>query len=132
MSIPIVKPEDCPEPYWHKTHHYCPACSYVSPESTAKLEASKKVKLCSCGHRESDHYAGADPLHTSCTDCDKEYNGLGPIGYGDGYGPCANQRSLPICEDSTHGEGTKLFQHHDPNCWTCRFRAALKEHGEKP
>jgi hypothetical protein len=26
-----IKPEDCPEPYWHQTHRYCPACSWMEP-----------------------------------------------------------------------------------------------------
>lgn len=28
-----VRPEDCPEPGWHETHHYCPACSWVNPDA---------------------------------------------------------------------------------------------------
>lgn len=24
-----IKPEDCPEPFWHETHRYCPACSWT-------------------------------------------------------------------------------------------------------
>ena len=34
-------PEDCPEPFWHETHHYCPCCSWVSPEAQKReLEAA--------------------------------------------------------------------------------------------
>lgn len=25
----IIMPEDCPEPHWHQTHRYCPACSWT-------------------------------------------------------------------------------------------------------
>lgn len=31
-----IKPEDCPEPYWHETHRYCPACSYAEPPCGAQ------------------------------------------------------------------------------------------------
>lgn len=36
MAEPI-KPEDCPEPQWHKTHRYCPICSWVeTPDREAR------------------------------------------------------------------------------------------------
>jgi len=39
MSRPPVAVEDCPEPYWHETHRYCPACvwteDYGKPEPVA-------------------------------------------------------------------------------------------------
>ena len=27
-------PEQCPEPFWHKTHRYCPVCTWQEPEET--------------------------------------------------------------------------------------------------
>lgn len=30
MSRPQIAPEDCPEPYWHETHYYCPVCTWVA------------------------------------------------------------------------------------------------------
>jgi hypothetical protein len=30
MTLPSeIKPQDCPEPFWHETHRYCPACSWT-------------------------------------------------------------------------------------------------------
>jgi len=29
---PIPTPDQCPEPFWHETHHYCPVCSWVNPD----------------------------------------------------------------------------------------------------
>lgn len=26
---PEVAPEDCPEPFWHNTHRYCPVCTWT-------------------------------------------------------------------------------------------------------
>ncbi len=26
-----IKPEDCPEPFWHETHRYCPVCTWTEP-----------------------------------------------------------------------------------------------------
>lgn len=30
-----TRPEDCPEPFWHETHRYCPACSWTEPVEPA-------------------------------------------------------------------------------------------------
>lgn len=29
MSRKPIAPEDCPEPYWHETHRYCPVCTWT-------------------------------------------------------------------------------------------------------
>lgn len=29
-------PENCPEPFWHDTHRYCPACSWTEPQEAPK------------------------------------------------------------------------------------------------
>jgi hypothetical protein len=33
-----IRPEDCPEPGWHETHHYCPACSWTNPDAPVSEE----------------------------------------------------------------------------------------------
>lgn len=37
--LAIIKPEDCPEPFWHETHRYCPACSWTEPREGSPREA---------------------------------------------------------------------------------------------
>lgn len=27
-----VSPSECPEPFWHETHNYCPCCTWTRPE----------------------------------------------------------------------------------------------------
>ena len=29
VSPQDIRPEDCPEPYWHETHRYCPCCMWT-------------------------------------------------------------------------------------------------------
>lgn len=31
-------PENCPEPYWHETHNYCPACTWVRDTGPSRAE----------------------------------------------------------------------------------------------
>ena len=33
MSAPDTRPspENCPEPFWHNTHRYCPVCTWTEP-----------------------------------------------------------------------------------------------------
>jgi len=40
---PEIKPEDCPEPFWHDTHYYCPVCTWVAPDAprSAKVTPEK-------------------------------------------------------------------------------------------
>jgi hypothetical protein len=33
-----VKPEDCPEPFWHETHRYCPQCSWTEEPDLPTVE----------------------------------------------------------------------------------------------
>ncbi len=28
----VIKPEDCPEPYWHETHRLCPICTWTESQ----------------------------------------------------------------------------------------------------
>ena len=35
MSKQPTRPENCPTPEYHKTHHYCPSCSYSSEQIDA-------------------------------------------------------------------------------------------------
>jgi hypothetical protein len=40
----VIRPEECPEPFWHETHRYCPACSWVEPqEGPDRLTAAAEV-----------------------------------------------------------------------------------------
>lgn len=41
----VIRPEDCPEPFWHETHMYCPACSWTAPreEPSTKQEAVAEI-----------------------------------------------------------------------------------------
>ena len=34
-------PENCPEPFWHETHMYCPCCTWVQP--TAHVEPAPPI-----------------------------------------------------------------------------------------
>jgi hypothetical protein len=40
---PIIAPEDCPEPFWHETHRYCPICTWVEPEPICPTRAPSAV-----------------------------------------------------------------------------------------
>lgn len=33
MAEARPKPEECPEPFWHETHRYCPACTWTEDDS---------------------------------------------------------------------------------------------------
>lgn len=37
-----VRPEDCPTPEYHDTHHYCPSCSFTS--GVAPLSEAGKLR----------------------------------------------------------------------------------------
>jgi hypothetical protein len=37
-----VSPENCPEPFWHNTHMYCPQCSFVFHSASKFDEDSKE------------------------------------------------------------------------------------------
>lgn len=39
-----IKPEDCPTPEYHATHHYCPSCSFVSDEQQARSNERSRVE----------------------------------------------------------------------------------------
>ncbi len=32
----VVRPEDCPEPFWHETYRYCLACSWTEPREEGR------------------------------------------------------------------------------------------------
>lgn len=34
-------PENCPEPFWHETHMYCPACTWVAQDSVLPTQARR-------------------------------------------------------------------------------------------
>lgn len=41
-----IKPEDCPEPYWHETHRYCPACSWTeAPQPPTPEQVARAVEV---------------------------------------------------------------------------------------
>ena len=31
-------PENCPEPWWHETHRYCPVCTWIEPQEKPTRE----------------------------------------------------------------------------------------------
>lgn len=35
----IIAPADCPEPYWHQTHRYCPVCTWTEADDKPKKPA---------------------------------------------------------------------------------------------
>lgn len=35
MSREPIAPDDCPEPFWHETHRYCPVCTWQEPQEEA-------------------------------------------------------------------------------------------------
>lgn len=37
VELQGVPPEQCPEPGWHQTHNYCPACSWTRPQPGAPM-----------------------------------------------------------------------------------------------
>ena len=36
-----ITPEQCPEPFWHKTHRYCPRCTWTEPTTMAETNPSR-------------------------------------------------------------------------------------------
>lgn len=40
----MTRPEDCPEPFWHETHRYCPCCTWVEP-TTAQVQIKAEMVL---------------------------------------------------------------------------------------
>lgn len=33
-----IAPEDCPEPFWHETHYYCPVCTWRASTCTERRD----------------------------------------------------------------------------------------------
>ncbi len=68
MTREPIAPEDCPDPGWHKTHRYCPACTWTDEEYHAaqrleKLDAARDL-LVAAGylvHKPGDPAAPATP-----------------------------------------------------------------------
>ena len=52
MSEMDVDPKDCPTPEYHRTHHYCPGCSFVSAEAQEKVRAAAEDKTLLEGARD--------------------------------------------------------------------------------
>lgn len=38
-----VDPADCPEPFWHETHRYCPCCSWTEPVQAITQEQANEL-----------------------------------------------------------------------------------------
>jgi hypothetical protein len=34
---PVIAPENCPEPFWHETHMYCPVCTWQEAQPEPEL-----------------------------------------------------------------------------------------------
>ncbi len=49
-----IAPEDCPEPFWHETHRYCPVCTWTEPPI-----APEPIVDCACTTH-IDHTAMCD------------------------------------------------------------------------
>ena len=44
MTAASIRPEDCPEPFWHETHRYCPVCAWVeAPDSSTEPEFREQL-----------------------------------------------------------------------------------------
>lgn len=40
-----IDPKDCPEPFWHDTHRYCPACSWTEAAPTIGIQLEAAADL---------------------------------------------------------------------------------------
>lgn len=42
---PVIAPEDCPEPFWHETHLYCPVCSWQEEPEEEPVSPSLRAAV---------------------------------------------------------------------------------------
>ena len=51
---PEIAPENCPEPFWHETHRYCPVCTWTAAqEEPQRKEAVRRLERIKGCHRPS-------------------------------------------------------------------------------
>jgi len=63
MTTAQIRPEDCPEPGWHETHRYCPACSWTEPTRSVQPSSGARAATTLLGWK---HPNRGEQVETLC------------------------------------------------------------------
>jgi len=66
-----IAPEDCPEPWWHETHLYCPVCTWT--ESQGKPATPEEAALQAVGR------LSGTPMYANTTLCPDVAGAIAPL-----------------------------------------------------